>query len=130
MKVVIINGVMAAQLKTQSNRYVLQLGGDIAQWSQNGSDSWHVGVMAGYGNSDSKTISSRTGYRAKASVNGYSTGLYATRYADDESRNGAYLDSWAQYSWFDNTVKGDDLQSESYKSKDLPLHWKLDTNTN
>ncbi len=39
-------------------------------------------------------------------------------------------DSWAQYSWFDNTVKGDDLQSESYKSKDLPLHWKLDTNTN
>lgn len=63
-------------------------------------------------------------------MNGYSTGLYATWYADDESRNGAYLDSWAQYSWFDNTVKGDDLQSESYKSKDLPLHWKLDTNTN
>lgn len=107
----------SGQLKTQSNRYVLQLGGDVAQWSQNGSDSWHVGVMAGYGNSDSKTISSRTGYRAKASVNGYSTGLYATWYADDESRNGAYLDSWAQYSWFDNTVKGDDLQSESYKSK-------------
>lgn len=68
----------SGQLKTQSNRYVLQLGGDVAQWSQNGSDSWHVGVMAGYGNSDSKTISSRTGYRAKASVNGYSTGLYAT----------------------------------------------------
>ncbi|EOB2183960.1 autotransporter outer membrane beta-barrel domain-containing protein, partial [Escherichia coli] len=107
----------SGQLKTQSNRYVLQLGGDVAQWSQNGSDRWHVGVMAGYGNSDSKTISSRTGYRAKASVNGYSTGLYATWYADDESRNGAYLDSWAQYSWLDNTVKGDDLQSESYKSK-------------
>ncbi len=45
-------------------------------------------------------------------MNGYGTGLYATWYADDESRNGAYLDSWAQYSWFDNTVKGDDLQSE------------------
>lgn len=27
------------------------------------------------------------------------------------------LDSWAQYSWFDNNVKGDDLQGESYKSK-------------
>ncbi|EGE0299454.1 autotransporter outer membrane beta-barrel domain-containing protein [Escherichia albertii] len=107
----------SGQLKTQSNRYVLQLGGDIAQWSQNGGDRWHLGVMAGYGNSDSKTISSRTGYRSKASVNGYSTGLYATWYANDESRNGAYLDSWVQYSWFDNTVKGDDLQSESYKSK-------------
>lgn len=107
----------SGQLKTQSNRYVLQLGGDIAQWSISGNDRWHLGVMAGYGNSDSKTISSRTGYRTKASVNGYSTGLYATWYADDESHNGAYLDSWAQYSWFDNTVKGDDLQSESYKSK-------------
>ena len=53
-------------------------GGDVAQWSQNGSDSWHVEVMAGYGNSDSKNHFSRTGYRAKASVNGYSTGLYAT----------------------------------------------------
>ena len=107
----------SGQMKTQSNRYVLQLGGDIAQWSQNGSDRWHLGVMAGYGNSHSNTDSLRTGYRSKGSVNGYSTGLYATWFANDDSKNGAYLDSWAQYSWFDNHVNGQGLQGESYKSK-------------
>ncbi len=29
------------------------------------------------------------------------------------SRVMARIYSWRQYSWFDNTVKGDDLQSES-----------------
>ncbi|MCO4191452.1 autotransporter outer membrane beta-barrel domain-containing protein, partial [Proteus terrae] len=67
----------SGQLKTQSNRYVWQLGGDIAQWSQNGLDRWHLGVMAGYGNDHSNTQSSRTGHRSKGSVNGYSTGVYA-----------------------------------------------------
>nr|WP_246864813.1 autotransporter outer membrane beta-barrel domain-containing protein [Citrobacter freundii] len=109
----------SGQLKTQSNRYVMQLGGDIAQWSQNGLDRWHLGVMAGYGNDHNSTQSSRTGYRSKGSVNGYSSGVYATWYANDDSHNGAWLDSWAQYSWFDNHVKGDDLQGESYKSKGI-----------
>ncbi|MED0436850.1 autotransporter outer membrane beta-barrel domain-containing protein [Escherichia coli] len=107
------------QLKTQSNRYVMQLGGDIAQWGWNKTDRWHLGLMAGYGNDHNNTESVRTGYRSKGSVNGYSTGLYATWYANDETHNGAYLDSWAQYSWFDNYVKGDGLQSESWKSKGL-----------
>ncbi|MGS8301545.1 autotransporter outer membrane beta-barrel domain-containing protein, partial [Escherichia coli] len=65
------------------------------------------------------TGSVRTGYRSKGSVNGYSTGLYATWYANDETHNGAYLDAWAQYGWFDNHVKGEDLQGESWKSKGL-----------
>lgn len=107
----------SGQLKTQSNRYVLQLGGDIAQWSQNGGDRWHLGVMAGYGNNHSNTVSSQTHYRSKGRVNGYSAGMYATWFADNESHNGAYLDSWAQYNWFNNHVKGDELQAESYKSK-------------
>ncbi|EMR8974306.1 autotransporter outer membrane beta-barrel domain-containing protein [Escherichia coli] len=40
------------QLNTQANRYVLQLGGDLAQWSSNAQDRWHLGVMAGYANSE------------------------------------------------------------------------------
>lgn len=109
----------SGQLKTQGNRYVLQMGGDIAQWSQTGLDRWHLGVMAGYGNDHSTTKSSRTGYQSKGSVNGYSAGVYATWYANDETHQGAYLDSWAQYSWFDNDVQGSGLQGESYKSKGI-----------
>ncbi|HFP5344621.1 TPA: autotransporter outer membrane beta-barrel domain-containing protein [Escherichia coli] len=109
----------SGQLKTQSNRYVVQLGGDIAQWGWGKTDRWHLGVMAGYGNDHSSTDAARTEYRSKGSVNGYSTGLYATWYADDETHNGAYLDTWAQYGWFNNYVKGDGLQGESWKSKGL-----------
>lgn len=32
------------QLITQANRYVLQLGGDLAQWSSNAQDRWHDGL--------------------------------------------------------------------------------------
>lgn len=109
----------SGQLKTQSNRYVMQMGGDIARWSGDGLDRWHLGVMAGYGHNSSNTRSSSTGYSSDGSVSGYSAGLYATWFANDETHQGAYLDSWAQYSWFNNGVKGQDIQSESYKSKGL-----------
>ncbi|WP_145588406.1 autotransporter outer membrane beta-barrel domain-containing protein [Yersinia aldovae] len=105
------------QLKTQSNRYIMQLGGDIAQWSIDGLDRWHLGVMAGYGNNNSNTHSNVSGYNSKGSVDGYSTGVYGTWYANDAEKTGTYIDSWLQYSWFNNTVNGEQIASESYKSR-------------
>ena len=107
----------SGQLKTQSNRYVLQMGGDLAQWGEEGGNRTHLGMMAGYGNSQSNTRSSVTQYSADGSVNGYSAGLYGTWLADEAEHTGAYVDTWAQYNWFNNSVKGDELASESYKSK-------------
>ncbi|PNM27325.1 hypothetical protein A6J66_000665 [Yersinia enterocolitica] len=104
------------QLGTQSNRYVMQLGGDIAQWTTDQS-RFHLGVMGGYGNSQSKTDSRVTGYRADASVDGYSLGMYGTWQANDADQTGLYVDGWAQYSWFDNSVSGQGLASEHYQSK-------------
>ncbi|SUW63386.1 Outer membrane protein IcsA autotransporter precursor [Buttiauxella agrestis] len=109
----------SGQLKTQSNRYVLQMGGDIAQWGTEGENRTHLGVMAGYGNNQSNTRSSVTNYRADGSVNGYSVGVYGTWLANEAENTGAYVDSWAQYNWFNNSVKGDELASESYKSDGL-----------
>ncbi|WP_145600737.1 autotransporter outer membrane beta-barrel domain-containing protein, partial [Yersinia frederiksenii] len=105
------------QLRTQSNRYVMQLGGDIAQWSHSGADRFHLGLMAGYGNSKSTSESRLSGYSARASVDGYSTGVYGTWYANSADKTGLYVDSWAQYSWFNNTVNGQGLAAEEYKSK-------------
>ncbi|WP_155410616.1 autotransporter outer membrane beta-barrel domain-containing protein, partial [Yersinia frederiksenii] len=105
------------QLRTQSNRYVMQLGGDIAQWSHSGADRFHLGVMTGYGNSKSTSESRLSGYSARASVDGYSTGVYGTWYANSADKTGLYVDSWAQYSWFNNTVNGQGLAAEEYKSK-------------
>lgn len=104
------------QLGTQSNRYVLQLGGDIAQWSNNDADSFHLGIMGGYGNSKSRTESRLSGYSARSSVDGYSLGMYGTWYANEADKSGFYVDSWAQYSWFNNRVEGQELATETYKS--------------
>ena len=105
------------QLRTQSNRYVMQLGGDIAQWSHNGADRFHLGIMGGYGNNKSTTESLLSGYSARASVDGYSAGVYGTWYANSADKTGLYVDSWAQYSWFNNRVNGQELAAEEYKSK-------------
>ncbi|WP_337262262.1 MULTISPECIES: autotransporter outer membrane beta-barrel domain-containing protein [unclassified Serratia (in: enterobacteria)] len=107
----------SGQLNTQANRYVLQLGGDIAQWSHDGLDRYHLGLMAGYGNSKSNTASHQSNYDAKGSVDGYSVGVYGTWYANAADKSGWYVDSWAQYGWFDNSVTSQGMSSEEYKSK-------------
>lgn len=107
----------SGQLKTQSNGYVAQIGGDIAQWSSDGLNRGHVGVMTGYANSHSNTHSSVTGYDSKGSVNGYSVGVYGTWFANEEDKSGLYVDSWVQYSWFNNHVNGEQLAGERYRSK-------------
>lgn len=107
------------QLKTQANRYVMQLGGDVAQWSSNANNRFHFGVMGGYANQKSNTHSSYSGYRADGSVNGYSVGMYGTWLQDNQEKTGGYVDSWMLYNWFNNSVSGEKLASESYKSKGI-----------
>lgn len=105
------------QLKTTSNRYVMQLGGDLAQWSSDGLDRWHLGVMAGYANSQSTTSSISKNRSSTGRIDGYSAGLYGTWYANERDKTGIYVDTWVLYNWFDNEVKGSGLTTESYKSR-------------
>lgn len=109
----------SGQLKTQSNSYVMQLGGDLAQWSSDGLDRWHLGAMAGYANSQNRTRSSLTGYHSRGQVTGYSVGLYGTWYANDADKSGTYVDTWALYNWFDNKVMGQEQAAEKYKSSGI-----------
>ncbi|KNL85190.1 autotransport protein MisL, partial [Salmonella enterica subsp. enterica serovar Livingstone] len=109
----------SGQLKTRINSYVLQLGGDLAQWSTDGLDRWHIGAMAGYANSQNRTQSSVSDYHSRGQVTGYSVGLYGTWYANNIDRSGAYVDTWMLYNWFDNKVMGQDQAAEEYKSKGI-----------
>ena len=45
--------------------------------------------------------------RATGSVSGYAAGLYATVYANDVTRLGAYADAWLQYGRYDNRVSSE-----------------------
>ena len=96
---------------------MVQLGRDLAQWSSDGLDCFHLGFMAGYGNYHGNTRSVYRDYSAKNNVNGYAVGLYKTWYKNNNAHSGLYLDGWVQYGWFNNSVKGDYLQNEIFKSK-------------
>ncbi|KJJ96992.1 hypothetical protein UB43_24335 [Pseudomonas sp. 21] len=106
------------QLKTESNRYVLQLGSDLYR-KQTDNGDWVLGVMAGYANGNSTTQSRITGYRSRGEIDGYSLGVYGTWYENKEDENGAYVDSWILYNEFDADVKGDQLAKESYDLKGI-----------
>lgn len=107
------------QNRTQSNRYVLLLGGDFIQGSTDGMDALHAGLMGGYGRSDSSTHNALTGRDARASVSGYSAGLYGTWYQNAQEKTGAWADTWVQYNWFRNGVSGDMLPEERYNSQGI-----------
>ncbi|WP_455844454.1 autotransporter outer membrane beta-barrel domain-containing protein [Pantoea agglomerans] len=116
----------SGQLKTETNRYVLQLGGDLLT-----TDNLHLGAMAGYGNARSNTDSNVTDYRSQGHTTGYNLGVYGTWYQQPEQQTGAYVDSWLQYSWFNNSVNGDHLSAERYQSRGFTASlesgysWKL-----
>lgn len=107
----------SGQLRTASTQYVVMLGGDLVQWSDDRQGRGRAGVMAGYGNNHSNTHSDISGYDADGRVNGYTAGVYGTWYADDVDKTGLYIGSWAQYSWFTNSVSGEELSGESYQAK-------------
>ncbi|MBS0847516.1 autotransporter outer membrane beta-barrel domain-containing protein [Citrobacter sp. JGM124] len=107
------------QLKTKSTSYVTLLGGDIGEWSPDSVNRVRLGLMAGYGKSQSKTRSSVTHYHSKGSISGYSIGAYGTWFTNDNNKTGLYVDSWLQYNWFNNQVNGQELTKEHYKSEGI-----------
>ncbi|WP_347253502.1 autotransporter outer membrane beta-barrel domain-containing protein [Leminorella grimontii] len=98
---------------------LVHLGGELANWTSNGDDRWHVGVMGAYGQSETDSTLQRSGKSSTGKIEGYSLGAYATWYANQNMKapTGLYLDGWMQYSWFDNTVSGGGDPKESYNSK-------------
>ncbi len=107
------------QLNTHGKAFTVQVGGDIARWSTNGLNRYHLGVMGGYGFNHNSTNSKITDYSSRGESTGYNVGIYGTWFSNFEDRSGFYIDSWLMYSWFENTVEGDMLEKEEYKSKGI-----------
>ncbi|KAF1068505.1 MAG: Outer membrane protein IcsA autotransporter [Pseudomonas citronellolis] len=105
------------QLHISGQRSVMQFGSDLGRWTLDGTDSLRVGVMGGYANQKNRSKNARTGYHADGSIYGYSAGVYGTWFQNAAEQTGAYVDSWAQYSWFTAAIKGQDIAPEHYNAK-------------
>lgn len=107
-------GVIADQLSVNGDTSVLQVGTDLLSW---GADSrGQFGVMLGGGRANNTVTSRETGYSAKGKVEGQAVGIYASWLQDPAQTTGLYVDAWAQYAQFKNTVQGDALTKERYDS--------------
>nr|WP_167507629.1 autotransporter outer membrane beta-barrel domain-containing protein [Rahnella aquatilis] len=105
------------ELSLDTNTTTLQLGTSLLTADTTQGGQYQLGIMTGIGDSKTKSTADGSNYRATGKVNGYSLGGYATWYQDAKYQNGWYFDSWAQYAWFDNSVQGDGLGTESYRSQ-------------
>ncbi|ECV5737833.1 fibronectin-binding autotransporter adhesin ShdA [Salmonella enterica subsp. enterica] len=110
---------VSGNIDMDSNYSQFQLGGDILAWG-NGQQSVTVGVMASYINADTDSTGNRgadgSQFTSSANVDGYNLGIYATWFADAQTHSGAYVDSWYQYGFYNNSVESGDVGSESYDS--------------
>ncbi|EJF3085805.1 fibronectin-binding autotransporter adhesin ShdA [Salmonella enterica] len=110
---------VSGNIDMDSNYSQFQLGGDILAWG-NGQQSITVGVMASYINADTDSTGNRgadgSQFTSSANVDGYNLGVYATWFADAQTHSGAYVDSWYQYGFYNNSVESGDAGSESYDS--------------
>ncbi|WP_347253670.1 autotransporter outer membrane beta-barrel domain-containing protein [Leminorella grimontii] len=107
----------SGHVKTTTNTYVIQGGGEVASVQFGADDRLGLGLMLGYGQSSSKSVNGHSDYSSKGKVDGYSGGVYATWYQDAKTLDGLYVDSWVQYSLLDASVNGEQLASESYDMK-------------
>ena len=101
------------QLKTNSNLISVELGARLGKYAL-GEGSLEWGVTGTYGHGNSTSTSSVTGYQAKGMTDGYTGGLYATWLQTADESRGAYVDTWAKYGNFQNSVKGDDMSEVTY----------------
>ncbi|EJN2899677.1 fibronectin-binding autotransporter adhesin ShdA [Salmonella enterica subsp. enterica serovar Monschaui] len=110
---------VSGNIDMDSNYSQFQLGGDILAWG-NGQQSVTVGVMASYINADTDSTGNRgadgSQFTSSGNVDGYNLGVYATWFADAQTHSGAYVDSWYQYGFYNNSVESGDAGSESYDS--------------
>ncbi|WP_286890511.1 autotransporter outer membrane beta-barrel domain-containing protein [Achromobacter sp. UBA2119] len=111
------------QVSIDTDTAMLQMGADLLSTRLGQQGVLKAGVMAGAGDArthaTSQLIHPGTGMAmrvdARGKVTGYSVGIYATAYADDATRLGAYADSWLQFGRYSNEINSE-LGSARYRS--------------
>ncbi|EHE8581135.1 fibronectin-binding autotransporter adhesin ShdA [Salmonella enterica] len=120
---------VSGNIDMDSNYSQFQLGGDILAWG-NGQQSVTVGVMASYINADTDSTGNRgadgSQFTSSGNVDGYNLGVYATWFADAQTHSGAYVDSWYQYGFYNNSVESGDAYDSTANAVSLETGYRYD----
>ncbi|WP_170975379.1 autotransporter outer membrane beta-barrel domain-containing protein [Martelella alba] len=105
--------------KTTTRDMLLQGGGEVARLRAGDNGSWHLGVMAGIGQGRSKSRDNRTGDSAHGRLHGYSGGIYATWFGDEQNQLGPYFDGSVNYNVFHSHVRSNGRHEQRYSLRGL-----------
>ncbi len=109
----------AGQLAQHEDTSTVQLSGDLfsGRWGDDG--EWMLGAVGGYSDNQGESRSNMTGTRADNQNHGYAVGLTSSWYQHGNQKQGAWLDSWLQYAWFNNDVSEQDDGTDHYHSSGI-----------
>lgn len=105
----------AGTIKDTSTSYLIHGGSDLLRLPVGKDGSARVGAMASYATQSSTARSN--GLHAGGKVEGYAVGLYGTWFGHADILTGPYVDTWMMLGRYDNTVNGQGLPRESYRSQ-------------
>lgn len=109
-----------------TDSFLMQGGVEAYQARLDGSaDLLHIGLLASYTTARSDAKAAGNPASAHGDVQGYGVGAYATWYQSEQSRLGAYADTWTQYGWFNNSVTGDELPTVKYNARGWAIPGEL-----
>lgn len=101
------------RIDQHSDYSLLHIGGDSALF---GNNNLRLGAMGSWGSARTHANAQGSSNNASGDLDGLNLGIYATWYADADTRLGAYADSWLQYGWYKNKVNGNGIPSDKYDS--------------
>ena len=109
----------AGQLAQHEDTSTVQLSGDLfsGRWGTDG--EWMLGAVGGYSDNQGDSRSNMTGTRADNQNHGYAVGLTSSWFQHGNQKQGAWLDSWLQYAWFNNDVSEHEDGVDHYHSSGI-----------
>lgn len=104
------------QNKSTMDRYTLLLGGDLWRGTLAQDGEVRAGLITGYATAKSKTQNALSKKHSTSNIHGYTAGLYASWIDNMNNTSGIYADFQLRHSWFSNSVNGEGISRESYRS--------------
>ncbi|MGO2158693.1 MAG: autotransporter outer membrane beta-barrel domain-containing protein [Serratia proteamaculans] len=112
------SSTFGSQIDSHNNTSLAQISANFLR-DNLGAGEILVGIVGGYSNSHGDSTSVLTGRKSDNDSQGYAVGLTTSWYQDVQQHQGAYLDSWLQYAWFDNSVSEEGTGDDNYQSSGL-----------
>ncbi|WP_152032848.1 autotransporter outer membrane beta-barrel domain-containing protein [Ereboglobus luteus] len=109
--------------RVNTTNYVVHAGYDMlaTEGAILAGDLIRVGVMGGYGNSQTDVKVDDISIKGSSRIDGFNIGVYGSWFADKAGKRGWYADAWLSFATYDNQVDDDGMRRLKYDSHGMSL---------